>query len=111
MARPMQANGVARWSFPHGMYAMGVSSPCAYIAAAQQYHLRDGIAEKIRCPRLVGDAEMDLFFKGQAQQLFDHLTCPKTLLKFTAAEGAGAHCGASGLAYARIYDWLDETLA
>jgi dienelactone hydrolase len=113
LEQTMQANGVARWSFAHGMYAMGVSSPRAYIAAAQQYHLRDGIAEKVRCPTLVGDAEADLFFKGQAQQLFDHLTCPKTLLKFTAAEGAGAHCevGASRLAYARIYDWLDETLA
>lgn len=34
------------------------------------------------------------------------------MLKFIAAEGAGAHCkvGASRLAFARIYDWLDETL-
>jgi hypothetical protein len=44
--------------------------------------------------------------------LFDHLTCPKTLIRFTVAEGAGDHCefGAPRLAYARIYDWLDETL-
>ncbi len=29
------------------------------------------------------------------------------------AEGAGAHCevGASSLAFARVYDWLDETLS
>ena len=34
------------------------------------------------------------------------------MVKFTDAEGAGAHCeeGASRLAYARMYDWLDETL-
>jgi hypothetical protein len=33
------------------------------------------------------------------------------MLKFTDAEGAGAHCevGASRLAFARMYDWLDET--
>ena len=108
----MKANSVARWAFTHGMYAMGVSSPRAYLAATQAYHLRGGIAEKIKCPTLVCDAEMDLFFRGQAQLLFDHLTCPKTLLKFTDAEGAGAHCevGASRLAFARVYDWLDETL-
>jgi pimeloyl-ACP methyl ester carboxylesterase len=109
----VKANGVARWAFTHGMYAMGVSSPRAYLAATQAYHLRDGIAEKIKCSTLVCDAEKDLFFSGQAQLLFDHLTCPKTILKFTDAEGAGAHCevGASRLAFARIYDWLDETLA
>jgi pimeloyl-ACP methyl ester carboxylesterase len=109
----MQANSVARWAFTHGMYAMGVTSPRAYLAATQAYHLRDGIAEKIKCPTLVCDAEKDLFFSGQARLLFDHLTCPKTMLTFTDAEGAGAHCevGASRLAFARVYDWLDETLA
>jgi pimeloyl-ACP methyl ester carboxylesterase len=108
----MKQNSVARWAFTHGMYVMGVKSPRAYLAAAQAYHLRDGIAEKIKCPTLICDAEKDLFFKGQAQELYDHLTCPKTMLKFTDAEGAGAHCevGASRLAFARIYDWLDETL-
>ncbi|MFD4908978.1 alpha/beta fold hydrolase [Kitasatospora purpeofusca] len=52
-------------------------------------------------------------FKGQPEQLFDHLTCPRTLMVFTAEEGAGAHChpGAMRLTQARIYDWLDETLA
>jgi len=62
---------------------------------------------------LICDAEKDLFFQGQGQQLFDHLTCLKTFMMFTDAEGAGAHCeaGASRLAYARMYDWLDETLS
>jgi alpha-beta hydrolase superfamily lysophospholipase len=109
----MKTNGVARWSYTHGMYAFGVKSPRAFLAATMAYHLRDGIAEQIRCPTLVLEAERDLFFYGQAQQLFDHLTCAKAMIKFTDAEGAGAHCevGASRLAYARIYDWLDETLA
>ncbi|RKP53481.1 alpha/beta fold hydrolase [Pararobbsia silviterrae] len=113
LARTMQENSVARWYFTHGMYAFGVESPRAFMAAAMDYHLRDGIAERIQCPTLVCDAEKDLFFQGQPQKLFDHLTCPKTMIKFTDAEGAGAHCqmGASRLAYARIYDWLDETLA
>lgn len=59
------------------------------------------------------DAAEDEFFKGQPEQLYEHLTCPKTLMLFTAEEGAGAHChpGAMRLALARIYDWLDTTLA
>jgi hypothetical protein len=71
------------------------------------------VAEAIACPTLVCEAEGDLFFKGQPQALYDRLTCPKTLLRFTEDEGAGAHCqaGASRLAFARIYDWLGETLA
>lgn len=108
----MQTNSVARWAFTHGMWVTGTDSPRGYLAATQDFHLRDGIAELIRCPTLVCDAEKDLFFQGQAQQLYDHLTCPRTLLHFADAEGAGAHCevGAARLAYARIYDWLDETL-
>jgi hypothetical protein len=49
---------------------------------------------------------------GQARQLFDHLTCARTMLTFTDAEGAGAHCevGARRLAFGSIYDRLDETL-
>ncbi|HTT83063.1 MAG TPA: hypothetical protein VMF67_06260 [Rhizomicrobium sp.] len=109
----MKTSSVARWVFTHGMYAFGTATPRAYLAATQAFHLRDGIAEQIRCPTLICDAEKDLYFQGQARQLFDHLTCPKTFMMFTDAEGAGAHCeaGASRLAYGRMYDWLDETLS
>ncbi|WP_445169249.1 alpha/beta hydrolase family protein [Mycolicibacterium sp. Dal123E01] len=102
-----------RWAATHGQYAMGVDSPRAFFASYLDYTLADGIAEQITCPTLVCEAATDIFFDGQPQLLFDHLTCPKTLLTFTEAEGAGAHCqaGAARLAYARIYDWLDDTLA
>jgi dienelactone hydrolase len=113
LANIMKASPTARWAFLHGMYVTGSPSPRAYLAKTLDYNLRDGVAEAIACPTLVCDAEDDLFFKGQPQQLYDHLTCKKTILRFTEAEGAGAHCqvGASRLAFARIYDWLDETLA
>ncbi|MEU9978910.1 alpha/beta fold hydrolase [Streptomyces sp. NPDC051014] len=109
----MTADPVARWGFHHGMYVMGVDTPRAFAASYLDYTLADGIAEQIQCPTLVCDAEEDMFFKGQPQQLFDHLNCPKTLMVFTADEGAGAHChtGAVRLSTARIYDWLDTTLA
>ncbi|MFI8266280.1 alpha/beta hydrolase family protein [Streptomyces sp. NPDC085665] len=109
----MAHDPIARWALNHGMYVMGVDTPRAFNAAYLDYTLADGIAEKIQCPTLVCDAEEDMYFKGQPEQLYEHLTCPKTLMLFTTEEGAGAHChpGAMRLAIARIYDWLDGTLA
>jgi len=109
----MKASPTARWAYAHGMWATGTKSPRAFVAKALDYNLKDGVAEAIACPTLVCDAENDLFLKGQPQVLYDHLTCRKTMVRFTTAEGAGAHCqvGASRLAFARIFDWLDETLA
>jgi alpha-beta hydrolase superfamily lysophospholipase len=109
----LATNSVMRWAATHGQYVMGVDSPRAFFARYLDYTVANGIAEQITCPTLVCEAESDLFFEGQPQMLFDHLTCKKTFLKFTDAEGAGAHCqsGAQRLAFARIFDWLDDTLA
>lgn len=108
----MKRSPVARWSITHGMWCFGATSPSDYLGKTLDYTLAGGIAEKIQCPVLVCDAEDDLFFKGQPQKLHEHLTCERTLMVFTAAEGAGAHCsvGAARLANARMFDWLDETL-
>jgi predicted alpha/beta-fold hydrolase len=108
----MQKSPVARWAITHGMWCFGAASPSEYLHKALAYTLADGVAEKIRCPTLVCDAERDLFFKGQPQMLYDHLTCEKTLMTFHDQDGAGAHCGVGAARYvnARIFDWLDETL-
>jgi dienelactone hydrolase len=105
-------NPTTRWAAAQAAYVMGVRSSDDMFRVAAEYALDKGVAERITCPTLVCDAENDLFFAGQPQQLYDHLTCEKTLLHFTAAEGAGAHChvGAQRLACARIYDWLDDIL-
>lgn len=112
MKMAMKASPVARWSITHGLYSFGARSPSEYLHMATAYTLAGGIAERIRCPTLVCNAEGDLFFKDQPQQLFDHLTCPRTLISFSNEDGAGAHCeaGATRLASARMYDWLDEAL-
>ena len=46
------------------------------------------------------------------RRLFAELGCPKTLLRFTAAEGAGDHCEMANrsLANLRMLDWLAATL-
>ncbi|MGW6819843.1 alpha/beta hydrolase family protein [Streptomyces sp. NPDC055005] len=109
----MAKDPIARWAINHGMYVMGVETPRAFNASYLDYTLAGGIAERIQCPTLVCDAEEDMFFKGQPEQLYEHLTCPRTLMLFTTEEGAGAHChpGAMRLSIGRIYDWLDDTLA
>ena len=114
--RVLEANAksspTAEWATAHGMFVFGTSTHRETLAKVMRYNLRDGIAERISCPTLVLDAEDEMFFKGQPEQLFDHLTCAKTLTRFTIEEGAGAHCqvGAFRLAFGRIYDWLGETL-
>ncbi|WP_033288480.1 alpha/beta hydrolase family protein [Amycolatopsis jejuensis] len=101
-----------RWAFGHGRYVMGGATDREFLAKYLEYHLGDGVAERITCPVLVCDAPEDLFFTGEPRRLYDHLTGPKTLLEFTSEEGAEAHChvGALRLANARIYDWLDDAL-
>jgi alpha-beta hydrolase superfamily lysophospholipase len=110
----MRASDVAHWALTHGQYVMGGGTPRAFAARALDYHLRDGVAEKITCPALICEAESDLFFAGQPEEVLSHLTtADKTLLRFTAAEGADAHChmGAQRHALVRIFDWLDERMA
>ena len=62
---------------------------------------------------LICDPDDEAFWPGQSQQLYDALSGPKTLVKFTAAEGADLHCEpkAPGLRAQRIFDWLDDTLS
>ena len=51
-------------------------------------------------------------FRGQPAKLYEALHCPKTYLRFTAAEGAGERCheGALTLFHQQMFDWLDEPL-
>lgn len=113
LAEVIAGNPLARWSTDHGQWAFGTPTPRTFLAALHDYHLRDGIAERITCPTLVLKSEVDFAFTGQPEQLHDHLACPKEFVPFTSAEGAGAHCqvGAMTLACARIYDWLDNVFS
>jgi hypothetical protein len=89
----------------------GRPSPYDTLKAVEQYNLRDVVGQ-IRCPMLITDPEGEQFWPGQSQELYDLLTGPKVLVKFTAADGADLHCEpkAPGLRAMRIFDWLDATL-
>ncbi|WP_372664131.1 alpha/beta hydrolase family protein [Amycolatopsis kentuckyensis] len=111
-----EASPTLRWACDHGRYVLGAATDREFVAKYLEYTLEGGIAEQIECPTLVCEAADDLFFGGETEteprRLYAHLKAPKTLMTFTAEEGADAHChvGAQRLAAGRIYDWLDRTL-
>ncbi|MEC0225662.1 alpha/beta hydrolase family protein [Paenibacillus alba] len=100
-----------RWAVENGMFTYKADSIIDLVEKTEPFTL-EGVADKIKCPTLVCEAENDHFFAGQPQQLYDALTCPKSLMKFTADEGAEEHChiGALLLFNHRLFDWLDHTL-
>jgi alpha-beta hydrolase superfamily lysophospholipase len=93
-----------------GFWVLGVDTFSAFVAAAETYTL-DGRLGDISCPTLLTAAENDPLGRG-AEAVYEALTCPKTLLRFTAAEGAGEHCEMMNrsLVNRRVLDWLDDRL-
>ena len=100
-----------RFNMEHGMWTAGVNTPFELIQGSKNYTIKN-IAQNIKCPTLVLEAEKDDSFPEQPKKVFDALTCPKKYILFTAEEGAEEHCqsGAPALSNQRIFDWLDETL-
>lgn len=94
-----------------GFWVHGVDNLRAYLASAELFTMK-GRAELIQCPTLITMAENDPLSAG-APAFFEALRCPKTLMRFTAREGAGAHCemGNRSLLNRRVLDWLDEQFA
>ena len=98
-----------RWSVNNGMFTFGKKTPAEFFLATYDYNLIK-TAPLIKIPALVVDAEDDQFFPGQAKQLFEAISGPKTYMMFTRQDMASAHCqmGAMDIANQRILDWLDE---
>ncbi len=105
----VRSNPSLNWKVvKRGFWVHGVDNFRDFLAAAELFTL-DGKAELIRCPTLITHAENDNL-ASDAEFLFNALRCPKTLLRFTAAEGAAGHCemGNRSLLNRRALDWLDE---
>jgi hypothetical protein len=89
-----------------GFWVHGVNDLRAYLASAELFSMT-GRAALIQCPTLITQAENDTLAAG-ASAFFDALKCPKTLMRFSAAEGAGGHCEMGNRSLLRLLDWLDE---
>jgi alpha-beta hydrolase superfamily lysophospholipase len=106
----LAAKPMAGWALRRGMLVHGVDDPLTYIDALHEFTLRDR-APMIRCPTWVCSAEGDEI-SASAPQLVAALTCEKTYVHFTSAEGADDHCeqAARALYHARSFAWLDSRL-
>lgn len=91
-----------------GFWVHGVDNLRDYFREAERFTLR-GRAGMIRCPTLLTAAENDPI-GSSAEEFLDALRCPKTLIRFSAAEGAGDHCEMQNrsLLNRRTLDWLDD---
>lgn len=99
------------WFYQNAMWTMNASTPADVMVKLKAYTL-EGVVQMIDCSMLIVDSESDAFLKGQPQKVYDRLTCPKTLLKFSAETTAQAHCqmGAIAISNESIFAWLDQTL-
>ncbi len=107
----MKTNPSLRWVFGNGMFTFHTKTPSGWLRMTRAYTMKN-LAEKIQCQMLVVDSEGDKDMPGQARQLYDALTCPKTFLLFTKADAAEEHCqmGAVLISNQRILDWLDRIM-
>jgi alpha-beta hydrolase superfamily lysophospholipase len=107
----IEGNRKLRWSFvQRGYWVHGVKDLRGYLESAALFTL-DGRAGEIRCPTLLAAAGDDTL-SASVQRVMDGLSCPKTLIRFTRAEGAGDHCEMMNrsLLNRRTLDWLDGVL-
>lgn len=102
-----------RWKFlQRGLWVHDKRSLFDYLADLCRFEV-SSVAQDIRCPTLLTQAEGDPSAAG-AQKLLDTIDAErKALVHFSDAEGAGGHCEGSArrLYHQRVFDWLDETLA
>jgi alpha-beta hydrolase superfamily lysophospholipase len=112
LTKAIEAVPGLRWKIvQRGFWVNGTNDLRGYFESCAAFTL-EGRAEGIRCPVLVTAAESDPLSAG-AEAFVARLSCPTTLIRFSAAEGAGDHCELLNrwLANQRILDWLDDLLA
>lgn len=112
VAQLANADRQLHWSFfQRGLWVHGVDTLRDYFRCVGAFTL-SGRVESIACPTLLTSAENDPLAAG-ARAFYDALRCPKQLIAFTAAEGAGTHVESfnRSLLNGRVFDWLDDVPA
>lgn len=107
----IQADRGLRWKIvQRGFWANGATDLRDYLRRIEGFTLQ-GRIERIECPVLLTQAEND-GLAAETSIVFDALRCPKQIIRFTAAEGAGDHCemGNRSLLNRRVFDWLDTVM-
>ncbi|KAK7441058.1 hypothetical protein CaCOL14_012470 [Colletotrichum acutatum] len=100
-----------RWGLGHGMWAFNTASAYEFVTLSLDYRM-ETVVDQIRTPVFVGDAQNDLFFKGQAAVLAEALGQWAYLYHFTEEDGIGEHCGIGAFKQHNqvIFDWFQNLL-
>jgi pimeloyl-ACP methyl ester carboxylesterase len=109
--RSPNVDPMTRWRIlQRSFWVHGVDSMYDLALKLREFTI-SGVSDRISCPTLITMSEGDPQ-SAQAKRLYSALRCPKDLVHFTAAEGAGGHCESlsRSLYHQRIFDWLDDTL-
>ncbi len=91
-----------------GFWVHGVNNLRDYLRSTEDFTM-DSRADLIQCPTLLTMAEDDSL-GAFVPSFFEQLCCPKTLLRFSAMDGAGSHCEMRNRSRLnrKSLDWLDE---
>lgn len=100
----------AGWALRRAMLVHDLADPLDYFTVARDYTLK-GIEAEIVCPTLVCNTDID-DLSASAPEFYAALTCPKKLVTFKAADGAGEHCESGArVEFNRVaFNWLDTVL-
>ena len=79
---------------------------------ASKFVMSPAIADRIKAPTIITEPQLEAFFPGQSQTLYDWLRVKKSLVRFTVAEGAQYHCEplAPTVRNDAVLDWLEHNL-
>ncbi|KUI56465.1 hypothetical protein VP1G_03770 [Cytospora mali] len=84
----------AQWPMNHAMWAFCTRSAPELYGRIAKFTL-EGVIGGVRCPVFIGDAETDIFFKGQPQMVKEKLCEKGHLYTFTKESGADCSVGAA----------------
>lgn len=109
---PLARTRVGHWQLvQRGQWVHGVGSPGEYAIELSRYRL-SAVAGRIACPALLvtNDADPN---SAHAQELYDAVAGPKTLLRLGSGDGAAGHCQPRNRALfdRHAFDWLAGVLA
>ena len=101
-----------RWFFTQGMWSFDVRSPSEMFDKMAEQVLHKQVVQRVKVPVFVGNAQADMFFKGQPEWVAETLGEKAHMRLFTTEEGAGLHCqvGASELLNGEIFAWAEDAL-
>lgn len=110
-AAAQELNPLHKWGIRDFCWKHGVDNPYDLTVELDKCDLTD-IADQIECPTLIMDGVTELFSTGEAERLYDALTCEKEYLVFDTESTGQLHCqnGANATAAEYLYGWVDGRL-